>query len=115
MDLAARQHLGQLVADQLADAQLALGWAERLIFWIGGWSLDGSPSQSAAGLDRGQRLNEVPDHDGLTPATDTVPLKRARDGLDVEALDDVAGADVLVVGERHAALLAGRHLAAPRP
>src|SRR5436190_20219952 len=38
-------------------------------------------------------------------------LKRPGDGLDVETLDDVTGADVLVVGERHAALLAGRHLA----
>ena len=40
----------------------------------------------------------------------TGALKRPLDGLDVVALDDVALADVLIVGERHAALLAGRHL-----
>src|SRR4029077_18408979 len=38
-------------------------------------------------------------------------LKRALDGFDVEAFDDVALLHVLVVGERHAALLAGLHLA----
>ena len=38
-------------------------------------------------------------------------LERPRDLLDAEALDDVAGAHVLVVLEGHAAFLAGRDLA----
>src|SRR5262249_13798628 len=48
---------------------------------------------------------------GPTPYRKQVRLERPRDGLDVEALDDVAGADILVVGEGHAALLPRRHLA----
>src|SRR5262249_26759932 len=41
----------------------------------------------------------------------STPSERTRNGLDVEALHDVANADILIVGERHAALLSGRHLA----
>src|SRR5262245_33909890 len=44
------------------------------------------------------------DPEGLTS------LQRPLDRLDVVALDHVALADVLVVGEGHAAFLAGRHL-----
>src|SRR5512145_1174261 len=46
----------------------------------------------------------VSDPEGLTP------LQRPLDGLDVVALDHVALADILVVGEGHAAFLPGRHL-----
>ena len=38
-------------------------------------------------------------------------LERARDLLDAIAFDDVADAHIFIVLERHAALLAGRHLA----
>src|SRR6516165_2454833 len=37
-------------------------------------------------------------------------LERTPDALEIEALDEIGHADVLIVGERHAALLAGRHL-----
>src|SRR5262249_44281817 len=45
------------------------------------------------------------------PAGLNIPSKGTGNGLDVEALPDVTDADILIVGEGHAALLPGRHLA----
>src|SRR5689334_2895604 len=42
---------------------------------------------------------------GSDPNSDDAKSERPRNRLHVEALDDVALADVLVIGERHAALL----------
>src|SRR5262245_45409089 len=47
----------------------------------------------------------------IRPGGSQASSEGAGNGLDVEALDDVADADILVVGECHAALLSGRHLA----
>src|SRR5262245_18580320 len=60
--------------------------------------------QLAAGPQRVGELESDPE--GLTPS---IILQRPLDGLDIVALDDIALADVLVVGEGHAAFLSCGH------
>src|SRR5207253_2226445 len=81
------------VADQLADAQLALRL--RLACGMG----SGTLHVGSAALMRRYAYDRA------------AASERPPDLLDAVALDDVAGAHVLVFLEGHAALLTGRHLA----
>src|SRR5215471_5705277 len=77
-------------------------WARRWAMpdWVADWRVGALPGPTPY---RNVLSNGV--RGGSTPS------QRTRNGLDVEALHDVANADILIVGDRHAALLSGRHFA----
>src|SRR5262245_22401870 len=57
------------------------------------------------------RMEKGPARSRADPLKRQKRLERPGDALDVEAFDDVAGADILVVGKGHTAFLTRRHLA----
>ena len=70
VDLAARQHLGQRVANELADAQLALGWAcLAMVVTVGhsdGWYLSAPVIPAGAVRATGERRTEPGSREGTT-------------------------------------------------
>ena len=92
-----RKIVGERVADEFAGAQLALRWT-RFLHRL---------TLTSRKATQRRKRRTLAAHDVLTQG----PLHL----FDAEALDDVAGAHVLVVLEGHAAFLADLHFARLRP